>query len=197
MVQVYSSKNTLLSHAGVMFPQYRDLLLKILKRGLGQRAQLHLKPTSKSRWKPGKKPKGHAPLVLGLNLDPEHCFSGVDKATEKEMEEFRQFWGELSELRRFKDGTITEAVVWNAANVSERRLICKQIVQNLLKRKLGLQNSDFCYFADQLNQFVPPDVEVHTLKVLNIFDDLSKQLRDLKDLPLEVVSVQGISPVFR
>ena len=28
---------------------------------------------------------------------------------------FRQFWGEKSELRRFRDGAIVEAVVWDEA----------------------------------------------------------------------------------
>lgn len=46
--------------------------------------------------------------------------------------DFRQFWGSRSELRRFQDGAIREAVVWEAASVSEKRLIPQQVVTHLL-----------------------------------------------------------------
>ena len=48
--------------------------------------------------------------------------------------EFRNYWGEKSDLRRFKDGSINEAVVWEGDNKAERRLICKQVIHYLLKR---------------------------------------------------------------
>ena len=48
---------------------------------------------------------------------------------------FRDFWGEKSEMRRFKDGTIHEAVLWSESTFqSERRLVCKQIVEFVLNR---------------------------------------------------------------
>lgn len=47
--------------------------------------------------------------------------------------DFRTFWGEKSELRRFQDGTICEAVVWEASTVCQKRLIPEQIVRHLLK----------------------------------------------------------------
>lgn len=46
--------------------------------------------------------------------------------------DFRQFWGSRSELRRFQDGAIREAVVWEAASMSEKRLIPHQVVTHLL-----------------------------------------------------------------
>lgn len=45
---------------------------------------------------------------------------------------FRQFWGFRSELRRFQDGAIREAVVWEAASMSQKRLIPHQVVTHLL-----------------------------------------------------------------
>lgn len=47
--------------------------------------------------------------------------------------EFLQFWGERSELRRFQDGGICEAVLWDASTVSQKRLIPQQIVCYLLQ----------------------------------------------------------------
>ena len=48
--------------------------------------------------------------------------------------EFRGFWGERSELRRFQDGSINEAVVWRGRSVAERRGVVTQIVAHLLHR---------------------------------------------------------------
>ena len=48
--------------------------------------------------------------------------------------EFRVFWGERSELRRFQDGSINEAVVWTGGSVGERRGVVAQIITHLLHR---------------------------------------------------------------
>ena len=39
--------------------------------------------------------------------------------------------------------------------------------------------------------------EEETVEVVRVFVDLSRQLRQLRDLPLEVATVQGSSPIFR
>ena len=46
---------------------------------------------------------------------------------------FRAFWGDKSELRRFKDGTILEAVIWDASDS-----ILVQIARHLLQRHLAI-----------------------------------------------------------
>lgn len=47
--------------------------------------------------------------------------------------EFRQLWGARSELRRFQDGAITEAVVWAGESTCQKQLIPKQIITHLLQ----------------------------------------------------------------
>jgi len=66
--------------------------------------------------------------------------------------EFREFWGDKSELRRFQDGSISEAVVWldAKASVAQRRVVCKSIVEYLLNHRLGLPAENLIYFADQI-----------------------------------------------
>jgi len=51
-----------------------------------------------------------------------------------QAQSFRAFWGEKSELRRFKDGSILEAVVWSCNSIAERRTICGRIIKHLLER---------------------------------------------------------------
>lgn len=47
---------------------------------------------------------------------------------------FREFWGEKSELRRFHDSSILEAVVWPCKNIAERRVVCERIIKHLVQR---------------------------------------------------------------
>lgn len=55
------------------------------------------------------------------------CFN--EKATA-----FRSFWGSISELRRFQDGSINEAVVWESSCDAEGRRIVEKIIVHLLNR---------------------------------------------------------------
>jgi len=49
-------------------------------------------------------------------------------------EEFRSFWREKSDLRRFPDGSIREAVVWPSNSLADRRMIGSCIVKHILSR---------------------------------------------------------------
>lgn len=54
-----------------------------------------------------------------------------------QAKDFRDFWGEKSELRRFKDGSITEAVPWtNEKSADKRRFVCSHVVKEVLKRSV-------------------------------------------------------------
>jgi U3 small nucleolar RNA-associated protein 22 len=63
-------------------------------------------------------PTGDKYLVLGFSLNPETLHRVVDRGPPAEdieaTREFLEFWGkEKAQLRRFKDGAIVHAVVWN------------------------------------------------------------------------------------
>lgn len=47
--------------------------------------------------------------------------------------EFRELWGSRAELRRFQDGGITEAVLWDGKSAYQKRLVPKQIITHLLQ----------------------------------------------------------------
>jgi hypothetical protein len=47
---------------------------------------------------------------------------------------FREFWGDVSEMRRFQDSSICEAVVWKGKTLADRRTITAQIVKHVLDR---------------------------------------------------------------
>lgn len=69
---------------------------------------------------------------------------------------FREFWGRRSELRRFKDSSVCEAIMWEkpSASICRKRLIVRSIVCFVLNEKLHLKDPDFNYIADQLEHVI-------------------------------------------
>lgn len=194
--------------------QVIKLLVEILKKGLGSRInRLCILPNVSKEWECTQNiPDDIGILIIGLELNPEICFGIVDKGPEAnlpEAAEFRDFWGVKSELRRFKDGSIREAVVWSKGkSLSHKRIICKKIIAFLLKTKFNILKDQYLHIADQMENllklhkykithFVYGTGEEATLKVLRAFNVLEKNLMSLNDMPLTINGVQGSSPVFR
>lgn len=160
-------------------------------------------------------------LHLGIILNPDNAYEILDKGPEsidESASKFRAFWGEKAQLRRFQDGSITESVVWASANddLAKKRMIVRSIVLYLLQHHYQLEEKDFEYIAgefdlvytltksfkvDKINPKFniqqDTNAEALALHVIREFDDLTRKLNSLKNLPLEIVSISGISPVLR
>lgn len=55
----------------------------------------------------------HCCITVGITLNNENASRKVDRGPNNDEEEnFRNFWGSKCQLRRFQDGSIVEAVVW-------------------------------------------------------------------------------------
>ncbi|XP_013174071.1 PREDICTED: nucleolar protein 6 [Papilio xuthus] len=187
-----------------------ETVYSVLSRGLGDRADLVLQLVQADlSWSVKKsvdkvKQKCEDKLSFGLVLNSENVIKIVDKgppANLPESEEFRSFWGEKSELRRFQDGSITEAVVWEADSRAQRRALPKQIVNYLLNFKYGVPSSEVYQVSDQLDQLVVSKssaqyIEEGSTEVLRAFDELRRDLRALNNLPLDVTAMYGTSSVF-
>ncbi|OMJ17155.1 Nucleolar protein 6 [Smittium culicis] len=151
----------------------QNQIVSILSQGLGNRALLiearqselisHLsKPPSSSNIKPNlinKKitflvgiivNKSEASKLVTLGPQPPAA-SNNSQSSILESESFENLWGEKSELRRFKDGSIRLSTVWGSSDSSpfERSGIVPKMISFLLMRhfKLGfpdksLANSD-------------------------------------------------------
>ena len=63
-------------------------------------------------------------IVLGIAIDPETSQRVVDRGPpsdqQKEVKSFVQLWGDKAQLRRFKDGAIVQAVIWNDEDGNDR-----------------------------------------------------------------------------
>ncbi|CAH2049628.1 unnamed protein product, partial [Iphiclides podalirius] len=184
-----------------------ETLYALLSRGLGDRVKLILQLVEADHsWPLNVKAKNKVDidLAFGLILNSENVMNIVDRgppANLPESEEFRAFWGDKSELRRFQDGSITEACVWAAETMAERRALPKQIVDYLMSFKYGVPSSQVFHVCDQLDGLLlckaaGEQLEERSVQVLRAFDELRRDLRALDQLPLEISAVHGVSSVF-
>ncbi|KAK3732920.1 hypothetical protein QZH41_012680 [Actinostola sp. cb2023] len=218
-------QNKELSRAGDWVPVVSDWMMDLLREGLGKRIELlSIEPWTPKEWSTKECPPSLPcdDMVVGLMLDPDHCDQVLDPgppADDPKASKFRAFWGGKSELRRFQDGSILEAVVWPCSNAAEKRLICAQVIKHLLERHCKVDPSLVHFISNQLDGILQPTTpddhartkarcpsststpsmgtgEEEMQQVMKSYDALCQQIRAL-ELPLGVHSLQGISPVFR
>lgn len=124
-------------------------LLGTLKRALGERVkliQLCHSLTTKPVWEARSPPPSleTQPLQFGLILNQEHAYSPLTKGPQAQTpagDDFRQFWGSLSEIRRFQNGQICEAIHWGEVD-DHKGSVLDTIVRHILKRHFNLTTDD-------------------------------------------------------
>lgn len=105
--------DAIFNFCGYWYPYVEKLVLDVLRKGLDKRIHAILPITnmhegSLKSWGIKELPEStDKVLKFGLILNPEYALDILDKGPQSnlpEAEEFRQFWGSKSELRRFQDG---------------------------------------------------------------------------------------------
>jgi U3 small nucleolar RNA-associated protein 22 len=143
--------------------------------------------------------------LVAARLNPTHALRGVDIGPAADSgapaAQFRAFWGEKSELRRFQDGKISEAVVWETT-ASQRHLIVDDIIEYALKRHLpaGTRVSRCSGLLDKAlkRKLSTADDDVAATRLVEAAAArLGKRLRTLDGLPLKIVGTQPLAPVLR
>lgn len=168
---------------------------------------------------PAAPAQGSVVFTLGILADGTESIRLVDHGPSADEAEacadFSKFWGSKSELRRFQDGQIRESVVWNAqfdGGMGQRRhTVLSQIVKHILPHRHRIPLESVYIFSGAMDHLiVEPEAvrraifledSVATNKnfgnLLGAYDALSKELRDLKDLPLGIASVTPSTPGLR
>ncbi|RDX41283.1 Nrap protein [Lentinus brumalis] len=192
-------------------------LTSVLRRGLGNRAKAVavLHPSSDVRPLTQALPSSSSVLYLGMILDTEHAFRLVDhgpSAEEQESEsakQFRDFWGDKAELRRFKDGSITESVVWDIKSADERVHVPAMIAKHLLQRHFSIGSDAVQTWQSQYDALLRAPDSIRSLyesrrasmgfkTAMAAFDTLVKQMKALDDqLPLAILNVSAASSALR
>ena len=147
-------------------------------------------------------------VTLAIRLDAHESLRGIDIGPSADRGEdavaFRAFWGEKSELRRFQDGSIKEAVVWDRTP-GERHLVVDDLLKHALSKHLTSVVSVSCA-AGVLDRALyrqasgprSLDEDIHTVRSIeDAVTRLGKKLRSLDGLILTIVGTQALAPVLR
>lgn len=187
-----------------------DRILQVSARALGQRQLLvgvckRMEQPYATDSVSESAHRGDRTFELGVLLSPTHAWKQVEHGPPPEQAEeaaaFRTFWGDIAELRRFRDGRVLESVVWPTTSLEQRDAIPRRILKYALERHGAVKSLRFFGSAfEGITTVAPalatcayvgdPSQKGFTL-VQSAYESLSKQLRALDELPL---SVTGTAP---
>ncbi|KAG9231053.1 pre-rRNA processing protein-like protein Utp22, partial [Amylocarpus encephaloides] len=167
-------------------------VFSVLREGLMDRVKLiHIKTPFVGPWSLKSSGVGLDPhLLVSFVFDPANVDRLVDHGPsaeeKKKAAKFQKFWGEKAELRRFKDGSILESLIWKAGSTYS---IFADIVTYLLKHHFGsLVSEDIIFLGEAFVKAVPSsETSMKTFKSLKeAFHTFEKDVRDLECLPLQL-----------
>ncbi|KAJ5537937.1 hypothetical protein N7494_007416 [Penicillium frequentans] len=188
----------------------QNTLYTTLSKALGDRVKLislasHSAESWSIRAKALTKKASHS-LSVGLLLDADNVNRVVDHGPAAEEKEeaasFRDFWGNKSELRRFKDGSILESLVWSD-QPSEGSIVL-QILTYILQRHFQITEDDFSFTGDEYDEMLldegdgilayssPPFQSIK-----EAFSDLERSIGNMEEVPLTIRHLAPASPLLR
>jgi U3 small nucleolar RNA-associated protein 22 len=157
-------------------------------------------------------------VAIGLRLNSDNAWRIVDKGPSADDKaastQFRQFWRGKSELRRFKDGAIIEAVVWEGLSTENRHRVldaivnfivpahCPQLTPSQIKTSnaalySALDVEEPAALKSKASSASFESTMNSVSKLWVIFNSFAKTLRGLDSLPLKVSDVLPVHPAFR
>lgn len=145
----------------------------------------------------------HSKLRVGFIVDPVKANRTIDHGPsaeeKKEAALFRRFWRERAELRRFKDGSILECLVWS--NRNDDRSIFHQVLSFILEKHVSEKVSRNAKFVgdQQAKVFGHKVTDMQSgvapfQSITSAFQTLESDIRSLDGLPLRVRHVLASSP---
>lgn len=192
-----------LSSSVFVLNQFCQDIYDVLHTGLSDRAKLvHLQYSKTPSWSLAStrsRASVNHDLRVGLMLNAEKSMRTVDHGPSAEntvaAEAFREFWGRKAEMRRFKDGSILETLIWNNAEPGES--IIDQIVKYVLRRHTVrvLGNA----FHQMLNDKKSVAFSSTALfqSANTSYEILEKEIRGLEGMPLQIRQVSPSCPELR
>ena len=185
---------------------------RILLQALGDRVRgvAILHPSSTHRPLSQGQPTLLSTVDVGLILDPIQALRLVDHGPRADEDErltqtFRDFWGEKSELRRFKDQSIQESVVWEVNTPAERVHIPLRIMEHVMLRHFGIKKVESIGPSYDALLAIPPSIGKYRgipesasgfRSAMQAFDELVKAIKAM-DLPLSLVSCTPVAEGLR
>ena len=145
-------------------------------------------------------------VQVGILINPENISRTVDRGPHAEDKvaaaQFRLFWGDKAELRRFKDGSIRESLVWSNSDPVDNAL--EQIATYVVRRHLGKDIVDAVKFIGESFERLLPHQKVATIdpstsfqSMMSAFERLEKDVRALEGLPLQIRQITAADAQLR
>lgn len=139
-------------------------------------------------------------MIIGLIVNPEEVNRAVDRGPSADDKvaaaAFRKFWGEKAELRRFKDGSIIESLIWTERG--QARSILQQIVLHVIERHVNSVAAQSTRFVIENIAHLLPGSRTNGAVTsslfqpwINSFDALSRHMRELEGLPLQIRQISA------
>lgn len=175
----------------------------VLSRGLGDRVtEIALQAPLSGTWDiaSARPVQGRKiDLVVALTVDPANVSRAVDHGPsaeqKKEAADFRRFWGPKAELRRFRDGSILESLVWSA---KEGPSILQQIISYLLERHFGADvSASAVFFGDGFTHLMKHSGTAPFQPVMEAFKTLETDIRGMEEMPLSIRQVMPADAQLR
>lgn len=182
---------------------FSDELFTVTKKALGNRAKMiHIQPPEmrSSELSASQRPPSPSSVLVGVVFDPSNMTRKVDHGPAAEdkqaAKEFHVFWGSKAELRRFKDGSIEETLIWTEETPFD---ICAEIIRYILHRKMRLQPNDLEFTGQRFSSLVPLKETDNVMfsAARMAFEQLENDVRGLADLPLEVRQLAAVACELR
>ncbi|RKF63185.1 U3 small nucleolar RNA-associated protein 22 [Erysiphe neolycopersici] len=183
---------------------FSNRLYHVLLKGLKDRVRLiYIKEPAPKTWplKSSQPPRVNDSVIVSVIFDPINVNRLVDHGPsaeeDKKAAEFRKFWGPKSELRRFRDGSILETLVWPTGSTLS---IFENIVLYLVDRHWDSETAKSTKFlVDGMESLLPDLTADHNqFKALqDAFKSLESQIRNLEGLPLQVKHLSSVDPQLR
>ncbi|KAL9096438.1 MAG: hypothetical protein Q9165_001435 [Trypethelium subeluteriae] len=191
-------------------PSDLDQVYSILSRSLGDRMSLIKVGISAQAdqllaWIPADIPRREdedSGIQIGLVFNPINVNRLIDHGPLAEDPEgsarFRQFWGDKAELRRFKDGSVRESLVWSS---KDHVSITEQIIRLVLSRHMGVETAESVIFhGTRLGRIVPGGEQQTATAfkgIMTAFETLSNDIRGLDNLPLAIRQITATDSQLR
>ncbi|TQS39252.1 hypothetical protein Golomagni_00227 [Golovinomyces magnicellulatus] len=185
--------------------RFSNRLYSVLQEGLLDRVRvIHIKENPSGAWCTDSTAPNiqNDSLVVSVVFEPTKISRLVDHGPSVEEKEeaakFRKFWGPKAELRRFKDGSIMESLVWPAGSTKS---IFENIVKYLIDRHWDSETAKSINFmgGDGTEKLLP-DLE-NDMKQFEALKDsfklLENQIRGLEGLPLQLKQLSPIDSQLR
>jgi U3 small nucleolar RNA-associated protein 22 len=178
-------------------------LFQVLQEGLMDRIKLvNLEEAELPSWptKSAGPALSESPLLVSVIFDPMNIDRLVDHGPaaeeKKKAAKFQKFWGQKAELRRFKDGSILESLVWSPGS---SYAIFREVVSYLVKRHFDIETGVDILVGEGFDKMLPgPGATTKGFDALKeSFRVLERQIQGMESLPLQLRQFSSLSPQLR